>query len=74
MQRSRNIQRIAKLLVTLFILIIFLFPLYWLFISSLKSNVEIFANQKRGFVHIVCDSGVDYDSQSMFGCHGNILR
>lgn len=44
MQRSRNIQRIAKLLVTLFILIIFLFPLYWLFISSLKSNVEIFAN------------------------------
>lgn len=49
MNRTKKLQLAAKLLATIFILIIFLFPLYWLFVNSLKSNVEIFSNPPTFF-------------------------
>ena len=40
-ERTRNM---VNTLIAIVIAMIFLFPIYWIFISSLKSDAEIFAN------------------------------
>ena len=44
MRSRKRLVKAVKLAITICILLIFLFPLYWLFTNSAKTNIEIFSN------------------------------